>query len=694
MTLPAGHHDGQRLDSLKFITLTRSIDIKECSSMRLFTQLRSIRSLIALLPFCLISTLSALAQSRTSELPPAVERGGVSLGLEAPTTPLSATVWLALHNQPALDAAVQQMYTKGSPTYHHWMNRAELARFEPTAAEVAAVKAELAAHHLSVVKVDPANLSVKFAGQTSDFEAAFHTQLGRYQVHGRVLRASSSMPRLTGGATGLVRAVTGFEGSGMRPFHSVPVDLKTGKQIGIRPLASLSPDGAIYSNQCLNLVETVTLKGSAHTTATYTGLGYGASPSNTVDGTIGPCAYSPEDVWRLYSLTNVYSAGYRGAGQTIVLVDAYGSPTLSSDLATFSSVYGLPAPSITYYASDDLDSTDAGWAAETTLDVEWAHAIAPQASLAAIAVASSADDELQDGVLYAVENQLGNVISNSYGTPETEESFDSLLTWDEINEMAAAQGISVQYATGDYGDYSTQIGYRDVSTAADSPFATAVGGTTMAFSPVDQSTLQTGWGNNATELSSNNIADNPPVPYGFQGGAGGGLSSFFSKPGYQAALPGQGRHLPDVSALADPYTGVEIVLTGSDGNQYVEAIGGTSLATPIFSAMWAMVDQYYGVPQGQAAPFIAEGFPLTVDVTAASPLFNPAGSISDSFGKINYSTYTLSEPLGGATTFGAALWNAGGGTYYNLTFGTDSSLTVTPGWDNVTGYGTLDFAAF
>jgi subtilase family serine protease len=661
--------------------------------MRLFSYFRSALGLVAYLPLSFVLTSAGLAQSRTSDMPPAVEHGGVSLGLEAPTTPLSATVWLTLHDQPVLDAAVRQMYTKGSPSYHHWMSRSDLARFEPTAAEVAAVKAELAAHHLSVVKVDPANLSVKFTGQTSDFEAAFHTQLSRYQIHGRVLRASSAMPRLTGGATGLVRAVTGFEGSGMHPFHSVPVDFKTGKQIGIRPLANLSPDGAIYSNQCLDLLNTITLKGSGGTTATYTGLGYGASPNNTVDGTIGPCAYSPEDVWRLYSLTNVYAAGYQGAGQTIVLVDAYGSPTLSSDLAAFSSVYGLPSPSITYYASDNLDSTDAGWAAETTLDVEWAHAIAPQASLVAIAMASSADDELQSGVLFAVENQLGNVISNSYGSPETEESYDTLFTWDEINEMAAAQGISVQYATGDNGDYSTQIGYPDVSTPADSSFGTAVGGTAMAFSPLDQSTLQTGWGNNVTELSSGNAADNPPVAYGFQGGAGGGLSSFFSKPSYQAALPGEGRHLPDISALADPYTGVEIVFTDS-GTQYVEAIGGTSLATPIFSAMWAMVDEYYGVSQGQAAPFIAYGFPLTVDVTAASTVFNPAGSITDTFGKTNYSTYTLSQPLGGVTTFGAALWNAGGGTYYNLTFGTDSSLTVTPGWDNVTGYGTFDFAAF
>ncbi len=83
-----------------------------------------------------------------------------------------------------------------------------------------------------------------------------------------------------------------------------------------------------------------------------------------------------------------------------------------------------------------------------------------------------------------------------------------------------------------------------------------------------------------------------------------------------------------------------------------------------------------------------------MDVTAASTAYNPSGSITDGFGKTSYSTYSLSQPLDGTTSFGAAMWNAGGGAYYNLTFGTDSSLRLTPGWDNVTGYGTLNFAAF
>jgi subtilase family serine protease len=651
----------------------------------------------------LVLTLVAggcLAQSG-SRMPSAIQRGGVSLGLESPDAPVSATVWLNLHGKAQLDEAVKQMYTVGSPTYHQWMSRGDLKQFEPTAEELAAVKSELVSHHLTVVAVDPANFSIKFTGQTSAFESAFHTQVMRYQVHGRLLREAAAEPQMTGAAAGLVSAVTGFENDGMRAFHEVPRSPKTGQQIGLRPLkntgAGLSPDGAVYSNQCLDGLTTIDLAGPGTTTATYSGVGYGANPNNTVDGTIAPCGYSPEDVWKLYGLANVYAAGYQGQGQTIVLIDAYGSPTLTADLTTYSSIYGLPAPTATnlkVYKPTPFTAKNSGWALETTLDVEWAHAMAPAADLAAVAVPNSSDDDLQAGVMYAVNNHLGNVISNSYGSPESEESTATLNTWNTIIELAASQGISVQFATGDEGDYAAAIGYTDVSAPADSPYATAVGGTTMAFSPLDQTTtLETGWGNNVTELSpGDNTVDDPPVLYGFQGGSGGGISSYFAKPGYQAALLGSGRHLPDVSALADPFTGVEVIFT-MDNAQYIEVVGGTSLATPVFSAFWALVDQYYGKAQGQAAPSIPS-FPLTVDVIAPYSGTNVSGSITDSSGRTNYSSIALSEPLDGTTIFAGALYNAGGGSFYNLTFGTDSSLTLTNGWDDVTGYGTLNFGIF
>ena len=103
----------------------------------------------------------------------ALERSSVSLGRQLPSTPIRGTVWLELHNKAALDAAVKEMYTRGSATYRKFATPDAIKQYAPTAAEVESVKAELAAHHLSVTGVDAKNLSIKFTGQTSDFEARF-----------------------------------------------------------------------------------------------------------------------------------------------------------------------------------------------------------------------------------------------------------------------------------------------------------------------------------------------------------------------------------------------------------------------------------------------------------------------------------------------------------------------------------------
>ena len=638
----------------------------------------------------------ATACPQSSNLPLAVARRGTSLGLESPSAPVHATVWLKMHDRAEFDREVKQLYTKGSPTYHMWMTPSELGRFQPTGEEIAAVKAELTAHHLTIRSVDAMNYSVKFEGTAADYEGAFHTQISRYRLGSRVVRVASATPQMNGAAAGLVSAVTGLSEAGLHPFHAVPLDPKTGRQLGkVAVTANVKPQGALFSNQCLGAMATVYLT-LGTSTATYSGISYGADPDNSYPGTIAPCGYSPQDVWRLYSLNSVYDLGYTGGGQTVVVVDAYGSPTILEDLTTFSSLYALTAPTsanFQVYEPQSVVGSDSGWALETTLDVEWAHAIAPDANIALIATPSPADDDLQTAVMFAVNNHLGNVISNSYGEPETEVDPLTMLVWDGICELAAAQGISVHFATGDEGDYAAQLGYADVSTPANAPHATSVGGTSIVFSPFDGSVIQTGWGTNLTELSPGNyLVDDPPVALGFQGGAGGGVSQFFSKPDYQAALPGPGKHLPDISAIADEHTGVEVIFT-LDGQQYFELVGGTSLATPVFSSIWALFDQYNLSSLGQAGPYIAAGSPFFVDVLPVADTYNVTGSIGDVVGTTYYSSASLSEPLEATTMFGSALWNNGGGTFYNLTFGTDSSLTVTPGWDNVTGYGTPNFAA-
>ena len=158
-------------------------------------------------------------------------------------------------------------------------------------------------------------------------------------------------------------------------------------------------------------------------------------------------------------------------------------------------------------------------------------------------------------------------------------------------------------------------------------------------------------------INDNGVLD-PPVPQPFFGGSGGGESVFFPKPSWQKDLPGTGRQVPDVSALADPYTGVPIVVT-QNGMQGVQVgWGGTSLASPIFTALWAIAEQKAGHSLGLAAPTIAALKPgELVDVLPLSSPTNAAGTIFAKTGSTHYSATALFDGLvENATGFTSAVW--------------------------------------
>jgi subtilase family serine protease len=231
-----------------------------------------------------------------------------------------------------------------------------------------------------------------------------------------------------------------------------------------------------------------------------------------------------------------------------------------------------------------------------------------------------------------------------------------------------------------------------------------VGGTTVFNNPYGPGQIVTGWGNNEVYLYDFGYAYDPREGYFFFG-AGGGQSQYYAKPSWQKALAGSWRQVPDVSALADPYTGFPVILTYG-GTQYGYVYGGTSLASPIFTATWAIADQYNGKPLGQAAPAVSKL--KTGDITDVIP---PASSINqydvigltdDSKGlhvydaaqifteAINEDDYPNDLTLYSQTAFLSAIWDLpsyNNEVYLAVSFGTDTALTVTNGWDNVTGWG-------
>lgn len=634
------------------------------------------------------------------------------LGAEDASQPMKVTVWLNQHNKAEFDGLVQQMYQKGSPNYHRWLTRDEYkAKFAPTAQDALTVRNFLEAHNLKVSAIDRNNHFVTAQGKVGDVQNAFKVQINRYSIRGEIYRGNTADPEIEGPAGALVSAVQGFTHGTYKPYIKRRVDPESGKPYPLFPLAAASPNGLFFSRNCWRAPETDTfVTPGGGPTASYNGNRYGAD-IDSKQPNLPPCGYSASEVQTAYGLPAVYAKKFRGQGQTIIIVDAFGSPTITADANAFSQINKLPALTSKNFSITQIGGPTgctpavgcdpASWIEETTLDVEWAHALAPNANIMLIEAFDNTDGNLDQAVLYAAEGgvapdgsgfNFGNVISNSYGGPESLTPAVELNVENSINQLAAAFGVSVNFSTGDSGDFTVDGIPATVSVPASSPFATAVGGTSLFINKDKTMNFQTGWGNNITRIAD--VTPNPPVVppllLGFDGGAGGGTSVFFAKPAFQKSLSGAKRKIPDIAFVADSFTGVEIVVT-LGGQQGVEVIGGTSLACPTFSAVWALANQAAGVPLGQAAALLYQ-LPAgaITDVQQISSPTNPAGVILfPPFKPVVVSAKDLVQPLGKTKNFVSAIYNSPFSTrWFALSFGTDSSLTTGNGWDNVTGLGT------
>ena len=646
------------------------------------------------------SPIAALAQSKVvSNVSSAVAKSS-SRGPIAPAADLRVTVWLATHNKAEFDKKVEALYTPGSPTFHKWLTTDELMAYAPTAAEVKQVKEELTRQGLTVIEDGRDNFSIAVHGPAEKVQTAFHTKVEEFEREGKTFHANTTAATFEGEAASLVESVSGLSNLGMKPQIAYVKDPKTGNARAPQRIpASAMPDFGLmlFTDQCFSTPTTFTYGTSGK-------LPVGVYFGNVYDNNVRACGYTPAQMQQAYGLPAAYKAGISGQGQTIVIVDAYGSQTIQNDTTNFNARYGLPAFTsssfkVIFPTGQPLDpqlGITEGWNVETTLDVEWSHAIAPQAKIVLLAAAGQDDQDLQYAVEYATYHKLGNVISNSYGTPEIEDGQAALNAYNDVIERAAAAGISVNYATGDSGDLGLGSPVGAASVPADSPYATAVGGTSIGVPGGVGSAKETGWGNNQTEIAASPTTPlDPPYNFGNVGGAGGGQSVFFKKPAYQNALPGDYRLLPDVSMEADPYTGAIILFTDSPSPEFqIESIGGTSLSTPMFSAMWALANQKAGHSLGQAAPIVSKLTSSALnDIVPVSSTTNVTGTVIDSSGATFYSADALAAPLEGTTEFYSAVWPING-YGVDLTFGTDTSLHTTKGWDDVTGYGTPKGLAF
>jgi subtilase family serine protease len=279
---------------------------------------------------------------------------------------------------------------------------------------------------------------------------------------------------------------------------------------------------------------------------------------------------------------------------------------------------------------------------------------------------------------------------------------------DELLQSIGAAGISVEFAMGDYGDNASQLGglYTTTGWPGSSPYATGVGGVSVVLNGNGQVAWQSSWGTELTEIADKVSLGSPPIDVGQPGpnyegfiyGGTGGYSDVYPMPFWQqGAVPGNRRGTPDISWIADPYTGVEIIYSVDAKNDLgISVIGGTSLACPTFTALWGLATQSAHHLLGQAAPRLYRLPPWAItDVVNPSSPNNVTGTIIDASGTDPMRASELGAPLNNQPNFVTALYNSPFSTrWFVITFGVDSTLATGPGWDVATGLGTPNGAAF
>jgi hypothetical protein len=294
-------------------------------------------------------------------------------------------------------------------------------------------------------------------------------------------------------------------------------------------------------------------------------------------------AYGPSQVRHAYGFDQITFAGKgnhtvagTGAGQTIAIVDAFDDPNIAADLAVFDQNFNLPAPpsfaKLDQYGGTNYPAVDSGWDLEISLDVEWAHAIAPQANIVLVESASNQFSDMLTAVDFARRMAGVSVVSMSWGAWEAEvgASFNLAALDAILTTPTGHAGITFVASTGDNGAAEAP------EWPAASPNALAVGGTTLTTSDT-QGTYgsETAW-----TLG------------------GGGIATFESEPSWQAAVQSTGKRTnPDVSIVGDPQTGVAVYdsvpMASTTGGTTVGwyQVGGTSAGSPMWSALLAIANQ-------------------------------------------------------------------------------------------------------
>jgi len=495
----------------------------------------------------------------------------------APTDLPMDRIMLVLKRSPEQESALQDLLTQqqvtSSPNYHKWLTPDQFGvQFGPTDADIQAVTSWLASFGFQSIKVSRGRTVIEFSGTVAQVETALHAPIHRFVVNGESHWANSSDPQIPAALAPVISSIVS-----LHDFHAKPNLHLSNRAASATVTPGAKPQISFQNNALHALVP-----GDFNTI-------YNVAPSMT------------------------------GAGVTIGIIAV--SNINVQDVADFRTMFlpGLPAnnPHIILNGPDPGDTPGSREEGEAVLDATWAGSVAPSA---VVDLVVSEDTNAASGTdlseLYIIDQNLADVMTESFGTCEADSSGNAAFYTGEA-EQAAAQGITYLVSSGDGGpdscDDQTTIPAKDqaasVNILASTPFTVAVGGTQFN----DLANASTYWSaNNAADGASAKsyipedawnescTALSATCPIVGLWSTGGGRSTLFPKPPWQAGVTGipftNFRFVPDVAMDAADHDGYLLCIDGScqgSSKGFVIA-SGTSASVQVFGAVMALVVQNMG----------------------------------------------------------------------------------------------------
>jgi hypothetical protein len=615
--------------------------------------------------------------------------------------------------EAALQVYLEQQQDKSSPNYHQWLTPETFgAQYGPVDRDLQAVTQWLGSEGFTIEKVYSGKTVIEFSGTAGQVQAAFAATIRNYRVNGKMYVANANDPQIPAALAPVVAGIVSLN-SFPRQSHVRMVGLarKVDGKEGLEPLFTFpNPFGG----------------------GTFYGVG-------------------PGDFATIYNTTPLLNAASKidGTGQTIAIV---GETNINvSDVQSFRQMFGLSAnfsASNVVLNGEDPGITSTDEETEADLDTEWSGAVAPGATVQFVVSASTAASAGIDlSALYIIEHNLAGVMSESYGSCEPGLLSGGNAFYNSLWEQAASQGITVMVSAGDDGSAGCDD-FRTATTAtqglavngiASTPYNLAVGGTD--FDQVDKWSSYWSATNNATTGESA-LSYIPEIPWnqncaqiGLSGcgsnapngslnivAGSGGPSSVYAKPNWQMGVRGMPndshRDLPDVSVFASPgFDGSGYIICQSDstlsgppiceinnvgtGAFYFGIVGGTSASSPAFAGIMALVNQYEAANKGTSrqgnANYVLYQLVKKSGASCTSSALEAAGCIFNDITRGNsvlptggIGVGTDSVPCTGGKPNCSSVLATENGVLVEPTSGTTEAWTVTPGYDMVTGLGSVN----